>query len=58
MPSVPVFRDLQSLLLEDGIIADVHVVEDPPRPLLGENPEQMLNGIAGLLGLTTAVERG
>ncbi len=56
-PIAPVFRDVYTLLWNEGIVADVHVVEDPPRDGLWRDPHKMLNGLADLLQIDTNAER-
>ena len=56
-PTSPVFRDVYTLLWNEGIVADVHVVEDPPRDGLWRDPHKVLDGLADLLQIDTDAER-
>ena len=56
-PQPPVFRDLYPLLLEEGIVADVHVYEEPRNGGFWRDPAKALEGLAELLQIETDVER-
>ncbi|SMC05340.1 methyltransferase, FkbM family [Sulfobacillus thermosulfidooxidans DSM 9293] len=56
-PTSPVFRDVYTLLWNEGIVADVRVVEDPPRDGFWRDPHKVLDGLADLLQIDTDAER-
>lgn len=53
----PVFRDLYTLLWEEGIVANVRVVEEPPRSDCWRDPQTVFDGMANLLDLSTEAQR-
>ncbi len=56
-PIAPAFRDVYTLLWEEGIVADVAIIEPPARGDFWRDPDKMLDGFATLLDLSTETER-
>lgn len=53
----PVFRDFYALLGEEGIVADVRVLEEAPQSPVWRDPKKVLEGMATLLDLSTEAQR-
>ena len=56
-PTSAVFRDVYTVLWDEGIVADVRVVEDPPRGGFWRDPHKVLDALADLLQIDTDAER-
>ena len=57
VPSSPVWRNLDALLWEEGIVPDVQVVDEPLRSDFWRDPHKLLEGLGDLLDLSTEAER-